>query len=115
MTLCLPWEMIVKQCKQCKLTLPLKDFYKDKRPKIVNPGRYARCIACVRGDSAIGAWDSQSYMKAKAFTQEELYVIARLARIPSTVHALDELYKRNPQRWHQIIVAATLHKKEMND
>ena len=62
--------------------------------------------------STRGTWPAESYRKVQQFTPAEEYMVEKLAERPTLSAALDNLYRRNPRRWHQVVRAAMLTRAE---
>ena len=58
------------------------------------------------------AWDYAAYARLHKLQPEEEYIVSRLAEQPTLSAGLDELYRRMPQRWHQLLAAATIKRKQ---
>lgn len=95
-----------KQCRACQEWKPLEEYHKDAT---YGSGLTARCRTCI---SDTAAWQYESYAKAQKFDRTEEYVISRLAEQPSLSAKLDEMYRRHPKRWHQLIAAAMIKRRE---
>lgn len=96
-----------KKCSACRLTKPLANFYTNKAYKA---GYDARCISCISPTS--GRWPAASYIAVQRFSAAEQYMVNKLAAKPTLAAALDGLYRKNPKRWHQVVVAATLQREQ---
>lgn len=77
--------------------------------------RYAMCSTCglrncTNGDTP--HWTYDAYAKTHALQPEEEYIISRLAQQPTLSEGLDELFRRMPQRWHALMAAAVIKRKE---
>lgn len=95
-----------KQCHACSRMLPLNQFNKDKSRQ---SGIHHECKDCC---SRTSAWPYKAYASVHGFDRLEEYVIGRLAKQPSLSAKLDTMYRRNPRRWHQLIAAAMIMRRE---
>jgi len=57
-------------------------------------------------------WSAESYRKVHKFTPTEQYMVQALSRKPSLSAGLDALFRKNPKRWHQVVAAAMLTRRE---
>lgn len=94
-------------CTGCGKDKPEEDFWWIRQHEGL---RRSRCAECSRSRDA--KVDAKMHAKQHSFTPVEQYVIEKLAAKPSLASALDDLYKRRPERWHQVVVAAMLHRRE---
>ena len=96
----------MKACTKCRLEKEPHEF------NWINKAKGYRNPVCVECSSQDARWPAESYRRVHNFSPVEEYIIEKLAAKPTLAGALDSLYRRSPRRWHQVMVAATLTRKE---
>ncbi len=96
-----------KECSKCGRKLALSEFHNHIR---YPDGLDTRCKYCHMEYQQSFPYDS--YIKVHAISPQEQYMVDKLATRPSLAVALDNMYRRDPKRWHTILVAATLKRRE---
>lgn len=98
----------MKRCRSCHKEKEDSEFYVDRTRRNL---LYSKCKACM---CKIAEWSAESYSKVQQFSRDEEYMVAKLAEKPTLSAALDNLYRRNPVRWHQVLKAAMLRRREQH-
>lgn len=94
----------LRTCSMCEKTKPETEFWIGDKGH-----RLRRCAECCRETAT---WKYADYSRVHQIQPEEEYIISKLAEQPTLAAGLDELYRRDPRRWHQLCKAAMLKRKE---
>lgn len=94
---------MTKVCSICRTEKDIEAFWWSSKTR---GHRYSACAECSSEESA--RWPAASYKRVQKFSRDEEYMIRKVAEKPTRSKALDGLFRRNPRRWHQVMVASVL-------
>lgn len=95
----------MKRCSMCGQEKPEDQYWSAGKVK----GMYAQCIDCCHDD---GKWSFDNYLRLQRFSEAEQYIIDEVAMQPDTSNGLDTVYRRDPRRWHQLLAASVIKRRE---